>query len=273
MSERAESAARRGAIQARAAGANAGVLLHVTPESDLPQETERLANAALERALVSLAARASALAGFEFTPRLRRGAIVDEILRAAEGCGLVVTGAQGMHPLRDLALGGTAERLVRRSRSPVLVVKQPPEGPYARVLVPVDFSSDSYAAASLARRIAPSADLLLAHAYESPHEGKLRFAGVPDSQILAYRNRARDHARAEMDRMTGALGLPAGKAETSLAHGYPPTIIAQERQRFGADLVVMGKHGHSRIEDLLLGSVTLHVLNEASCDVLVVRGA
>jgi nucleotide-binding universal stress UspA family protein len=35
------------------------------------------------------------------------------------------------------------------------------------------------------------------------------------------------------------------------------------------DLVVLGKHGQSATEELLLGSVTKHVLAEGSADVLV----
>jgi len=37
----------------------------------------------------------------------------------------------------------------------------------------------------------------------------------------------------------------------------------------GVDLLVVGKHGRSRIEEWLLGSVTRHVLSHAGCDVLV----
>jgi nucleotide-binding universal stress UspA family protein len=44
-------------------------------------------------------------------------------------------------------------------------------------------------------------------------------------------------------------------------------ILAKEKQ-LGVDLIVMGKHG-SMIEDLLIGSVTRHVLSDSRCDVLV----
>ncbi len=40
----------------------------------------------------------------------------------------------------------------------------------------------------------------------------------------------------------------------------------------GADLIVMGSHGRTGIEKLLLGSVTQRVLQDAKCPVLVVRG-
>lgn len=36
-----------------------------------------------------------------------------------------------------------------------------------------------------------------------------------------------------------------------------------------ADLIVMGKHGRSALEELLLGSVTEHVLAYSGCDVFI----
>ena len=41
-------------------------------------------------------------------------------------------------------------------------------------------------------------------------------------------------------------------------------------QEYDADLIVVGKHGTHITEELLLGSVTKHVLAEAQGDVLVV---
>jgi len=48
-----------------------------------------------------------------------------------------------------------------------------------------------------------------------------------------------------------------------------PRQVLDELSRSGLDLLVVGKHGRSRIEEWLLGSVTRHVLSHAGCDVLV----
>lgn len=39
----------------------------------------------------------------------------------------------------------------------------------------------------------------------------------------------------------------------------------------GADLLVVGSHGHSEIADMLLGSVALHVVAHARCPVVVIH--
>ena len=45
-------------------------------------------------------------------------------------------------------------------------------------------------------------------------------------------------------------------------------IVEQELEQ-ACDLIVIGKHGRNVMEDLLLGSVTSHVLAESVGDVLV----
>ena len=45
-------------------------------------------------------------------------------------------------------------------------------------------------------------------------------------------------------------------------------LVAEE---IGADVVVIGSHGHGRLKEILLGSVSHHVLQHAPCPVLTVR--
>jgi nucleotide-binding universal stress UspA family protein len=54
--------------------------------------------------------------------------------------------------------------------------------------------------------------------------------------------------------------------EATAAHG-----IAQTAHDEGADLVVVGSHGHGALRKMVLGSVTSRVLAEATMPVLVVR--
>lgn len=269
----ARNAALRAGMLARERGLAKGVLLHVLPPVPLELELELRATAALERALEGLAAEIAAESGFAFEPRIASGAVVDALADAAGEFSLVVLGARGVNPLRDLAIGSSAERLVRKCRRPVLIVKARPQAPYRRVIVPVDFSPDSGAALALASALAPEAGLTLVHAYEVPFEGKLGLAGASTEDIERYRADARAQADGRMSEMLAAAGLRPGRASRVLARAYTPQLIQDTAAAAGADLIAIGKHGSSMAEELLLGSVTLHTLAAAACDVLVVPGA
>lgn len=270
FSEDARSAARRAAQLAREPGAARLVLLHVPPALPFDVELELRANAAVERALEALAAELQAESGAAFEPRLAGGPVVPTIAGEAASCDLVVLGARGVHPLRDLAIGSSAERLVRTAPCPVLIVKAAPKGAYERVLVPMDFSPDSRAALALAARVAPRAGLTLVHAYDLPFEGKLGIAGASPEDIERYRRQARDQAGHRMDEAVAAAGLAPERLVRVLDRAYPPKLIQDTAQALRAELIAIGKHGGSMMEDLLLGSVTLHTLAAAECDVLVV---
>jgi nucleotide-binding universal stress UspA family protein len=59
--------------------------------------------------------------------------------------------------------------------------------------------------------------------------------------------------------------------ESAVLRGRPATVILDESQTFGADVVVVGSRGHGTIASLLLGSVSAEVVDHAACPVLVAR--
>jgi nucleotide-binding universal stress UspA family protein len=58
---------------------------------------------------------------------------------------------------------------------------------------------------------------------------------------------------------------------TALAEGFPPTSIVEYADRWPADFIIVGSHGHSGISRFLLGSVAQGVLRAAHCSVEIVR--
>ncbi len=199
------------------------------------------------------------------------GSVLDEIHREAEAldAALLVLGARGAGFMRRLVLGTTSERLLRRSTRPLLVVRQMPHEPYRRVLVALDFSPWSAPAIALARRMAPHARLLLFSAYQVPFEEKLHFAGVDAATIDRYQQQARVDATQRVHALAGACGLRSTDWEPCIVEGDASQRIVEFEQEKDCDLVVLGKHGRSASEELLLGSVSKHVLAEGSADVLV----
>ena len=65
-----------------------------------------------------------------------------------------------------------------------------------------------------------------------------------------------------------AAGLTAG---TAVRDGDPRSVILDEAQEWGADLIVVGSHGYTGLKRWLLGSVAQSVVGHAPCSVEVVR--
>lgn len=199
------------------------------------------------------------------------GAVLSELgsLADAIDADLLVLGARGGSPLREWVLGSTTERLLRKTRRPMLVVKQLAHESYRRVLVPVDFSARSVDALRVASAVAPQADLILVHAFEVPFEGKLRYAGVDESAITALRVTAKREAMEKMNALVKAADLGDAPVRRLVLHGDAPVVLLAQEQEQDCDLIVIGKRGLGMLEEMLLGSVTKHILAQSNCDVLV----
>jgi nucleotide-binding universal stress UspA family protein len=81
---------------------------------------------------------------------------------------------------------------------------------------------------------------------------------------------SREEIREEMRRMTDSAGLGSLDVILSAQEGYPARNIVDHALETAADLVVMGTHGRSGFERLLIGSVAEKVVQKASCPVLLV---
>ncbi|MCU0754120.1 MAG: universal stress protein [Xanthomonadales bacterium] len=275
----ARHAAERAASLAAAHGAELH-LLQVLPHTllqDLRQWLggEHAAHAQLQQAatlrLQGLARDLGVMAGRAVHAELREGALLQSIGTAADAIAadLIVLGARGSGVLSRLALGSTAERMLRRSTRATLVVRQKPRAAWQRLLVAVDFSPWSVPTLALALQVAPAARVTLIHVFQVPFEGKLRLAGVDEASIARYREQARLAAQVGLREVAAAAGLGSGDYDPIVVEGDAGRLILDHEEEQDADLVVLGKHGRSAAEEMLLGSVTKQVLAHGSADVLV----
>lgn len=282
LSAPARHAAQRAALLARASGAQLA-LVHVL-EADALDELRRLFGADGEamqariraearESMSKLAAEIHDASGASAASEVLEGKALDAITaRAASlAADLLVVGARGTGFMRHWLLGATAERLLRKTERPVLVVKQAPHEAYRSVLIAVDFSPWSLGAIRLALAVAPRARLAVLHAIEMPFEGKMRVAGVDDAVIRRHRDAARHDALGRLLQLASQAGLTSRRWTPLALHGNTATRILEQEEEVGADLIVVGKQGASAAEELLLGSVTKHVLARSRCDVLVTQ--
>lgn len=59
--------------------------------------------------------------------------------------------------------------------------------------------------------------------------------------------------------------------EFSQSFGNPGRVICELARSWGADLIVLGRRGHSGLKAMLLGSVSNYVIHHAPCSVWVVQ--
>jgi nucleotide-binding universal stress UspA family protein len=64
---------------------------------------------------------------------------------------------------------------------------------------------------------------------------------------------------------------PKLSISTTVIKGVPKSVILTEAEKFEADLIVVGSHGHGAIAGFLLGSVSLAIALHAKCSVEIVR--
>jgi nucleotide-binding universal stress UspA family protein len=280
LSAPARHAAERAALVARELGASLE-LLHVISVAPVDRLRRLLAEASADLesqvaadALTEVRRLSESLQQqyqVQPTTHVEHGALLRQIEARADASAadVLVLGARGASFMRHLLLGSTAERLVRRASRPMLVVKQPPRDPYRRLLIPVDFSPASLPACACALALAPRAEFVLLHAFEVPFEARLRSAGVQDETLRRYREIAHSQADRAMHAFLAAAGLQSAAVNALVLHGDASSLIVEQEQERDCDLVVIGKHGESMVDDFLLGSVTKHVLQEAQGDVLV----
>lgn len=200
------------------------------------------------------------------------GRPVEEIARLAEEAraDLIVTGTLGARLFSHHIVGSTAERVVKKSARPVLMVRQIPHEPYRRALVPVDFSPWSAPALRIAAAVAPDAHFVLVHCVQVPFEGRLRLAGAEAHLIDAYRDAAREDAMRALAELATHAGLRHDRWTALAPADLDPWMqIVRQEQEQDCDVIVIGKHGRNVVEELLLGSTTNRVIAESACDVLV----
>ena len=139
-----------------------------------------------------------------------------------------------------------------------------------RILVPIDFSKYSEEALKVAAQIARKnkSEIILLHLLELPHQGgDTMSTGSSIPEIMFYKNAAIGNLEELMDAdyLKGIYVSEATKFEKV------PEGILEVSKTNQVDLIVMGSHGTSGFEELLVGSNAEKVVRLSEIPVLVVK--
>jgi nucleotide-binding universal stress UspA family protein len=240
-------------------------------ESALVEELTRRAQELVARVAERLHAKPVVVNG---DPKV---AIADYAKEA--GADFVIVGPHQQSGLARFMLGSVAKAIVRSSPCSVEVVRgvTPKDSP-RRILLATDGSEMSkLAVQSIAERPWPAGtEVRILSAVElalTPFQSALEppFANAEAMEMIREEGMKRaQSAVAGAEEIVVGAGLKAVESISVLVD-TPKQIILDEAKLWGADLIVVGSHGHRGISRLVLGSVSEAVATHAECSVDVIR--
>ena len=212
-------------------------------------------------------------------PMVEFGAPAKAIIARANAMNaeLIVMGRGGGRALRDVFLGSTAERVLRGSSRPVLVVRLPARKPYQHPALALDLDPppDDVVAVLLCVLPLRHPSVSIIHAFD-PYSGMMSVT-LTDEEAEDRSDELAHRARQDLARLLATALVRADIAPGDAPYwryqvqaGSPRIVIEKAVRRAGTDLLALGTHGRKGITHLLLGSVAGDVLREVACDVLVV---
>lgn len=249
------AAAWAGAVAAARGGAEVDIVHALTlpaipvggweiPVGELLDRHEREMRALAERERVALEA-----AGVPAALFLRRWLPVDTLLEhaAERRVDLIVLGPHG-HGLRRLRIGSTSAAVAYAAAVPVVVVRgEPVAAPPGRVVVAMDGSPASDAAAAAVAHWFPAAQVTAAQVVGAEEE-------MESAELVERLVRA---------------GVAAGRAAAVRLEGSAAGALVDFAEGTGAELLAVGRRGVHGFAGLLLGSVSAKLLQISPCPLLV----
>lgn len=136
-----------------------------------------------------------------------------------------------------------------------------------RVLVPMDDSEMAKEALTYALEVHPDAEITVLHAVGEPSMmmGKAMGLAMEDDIESA----AEEHAKEIFDQAREIAAEHDAEIDTAIGYGSPSRVILNRAEKF--DTVVVGTHGGSLVDRLLVGNVAEKVFRRSPVPVTVVR--
>ncbi len=196
------------------------------------------------------------------------GSTVPTLVELSKGATMMVVGRQGHGLLHRSLLGSVSSDLVRHAHCPVAIIhdEHPPHSGEAPVVVGIDGSPVSEAATALAFDEASLRGVQLVAVYAWHDVSMLDFPGIDAAAMQA------DGELVLAERLAGwQERYPDIGVRRVVVCDRPADQLIEQSQ--SAQLVVVGSHGRGGFAGMLLGSVSLAVVQSARMPVIVARGA
>lgn len=268
LTARSEDAERRAALLAKQMSAEV-LFVHAMPGSQ-SQRVRRMMFARAHAQLLTRADRAMAHAPHDASVSVRHGTPVQAITETAgEWEPDLIVMARPPQRNMDLVLGTTAERVIRATHCPVLVVNGTADRSYRSLLLATDMSDVSVhvARSLISMSVLEQAYTWIVHAFEPPYHGLL--SRYP-AEAAVYRQQWRRVLSAEVLQKLSAEGVDLSRVEVVVEHARPLDAIQKCLQISHPELLVIGTSRWFMLKRILFGSVADQVLRRVDCDVLAI---
>jgi len=143
-----------------------------------------------------------------------------------------------------------------------------------KIICPVDFSNCAQQALNYASELAKQfdAELSIVHAYEDPaaYVTPMPMSGYvgPGAELLLE---LRKQLEVRLTQTKADVEQRGVRVRSELLEGAPYRVVLDWAKEYGADIIVIGTHGHTGLTHALLGSVTERIVRMAHCPVLTIR--
>jgi nucleotide-binding universal stress UspA family protein len=171
----------------------------------------------------------------------------------------------GRHQRR--AAPSTVGLLLQQTERPMLIVGNPNQSPYRRVLVPIDLTDVSAARLQFAATLFPEASLHLLHAYKGRLQGYLAPLSLhrEHNRRKLYNGRQPEHAASHF---VASLRLGDRRPILKVENGDTLALVKQELARQKTDLLVLGAQARPGMKYVPIGSGAEAAFASSRCDML-----
>lgn len=215
-----------------------------------------------------------------------KGKAANRIVELAAEYNMIVTTSRGQSGFSRLMLGSVAEKLLRLSPVPVLVVKEDSDlSNLQRIMVATDFSRNSYKAfplaLTLARDTGSSIDLVHAVSYEHYLHSMAPEHDLPGQRIeewqkvlenieTARQEQLNELIQQRFSTLTEEYGLQINGQVITTDLSIHEALVNHVQEN-SYDLTIMSSLGRTGLEHIMLGSTAARVVRLAPAACMVIN--
>jgi nucleotide-binding universal stress UspA family protein len=140
------------------------------------------------------------------------------------------------------------------------------------ILVPVDFSDLSALGLRYADALARCSGAKLSALFANPFQPPAYFTPTRVAEMQAHFDAARQDAESYLREFVATTLPGRGDVAAVVIDAMPVDAILRESERLRPDMIVLGTHGRTGINRLMMGSVAERLIRSSRVPVLAVRG-